>query len=185
MRCLWACYEEIIISVHLFSPFGQKMWLNSLATAQICCDFLWIMSNSNWGFCRSFMAVVSFIHFGLTYPLPTDNHQEFWKCCCSSWHTGNFRCPWACAWLGQLWKHSWWTRRSPALWALKAGLPFLFHSSYCHCFLLPRGAEHTWMLFGVWGVQNNYGSIFQWFWVLTGSIYLSEKLAAGLCCAQN
>lgn len=106
------------------------------------------------------MAVVPSIHFGLTYPLPTDNHQEFWRCCCFSWHTDNFRCPWACAWLGQLWKHSSWTRKSPTLWALKAGLPFLFILPYCHCFLLPRGAEHTWMIFAVWGVQNNYGSIF-------------------------
>lgn len=156
------------------------MWLTSLGTAQF-----WLLVNVN--FRLGFLQKLYLPHILPSHALslPTDNHQELWKCCCSSWPTDNFRCPWACAWLGQLWKHSWWTRKNPTLWALKASLPFLFHSSYCHCFLLPGGAEHTWMLFGVWGVQNNYGLIFQWFWMLTGSSYLSKKLAAGLCWAQN
>lgn len=143
----------------LYPPQDKKMWLTSLATPQIPCDFLWIMSNSDWGFCH--MVAVPYIHFALTYPLPTDNHQELWKCCCSSWHTDNFRCPWACAWLGQLWEHSWWTRQSSTLWALKASLPYPFYSSYCHCLLWPRGAEHTWVLFGLRGVQSNYRLVFQ------------------------
>lgn len=88
----------------LFPPQDKKMWLTSIATAQICCEFLWVMSNSDWGSCRSHLVVVPSTHFARTYTLPTDNHQELWKCCCSSWHTDNFRCPWACAWLGQLWE---------------------------------------------------------------------------------
>lgn len=162
------------------------MWLASLAAAQICCDFLWIMSNSDWGFCRSCMVVVRSIHFALAYPFPTDNHQELWKCCCFFWHTDNFRCPWACVWLGRcICGNTADEQTRVPHWALRASLPFPFYSSYCHCFLLPRRAEHTWMLFGMWGVQNNYSLIFQWFWVLTGSSHLTEKLAAGLCWARN
>lgn len=164
-RCLWACHEEIIISVHFFCPLGQR---DVIDLSRNSTNSLWLFVNNvkfRLGFLQNYMIVAPSIHFALTYPLPTDNHQELWKCCCSFWAHRQLEVSMSLCLAGAIVETQLMNREESHTVGYKGKLAFSFLFFLLSLFPFTLGWKNTYgCFFGIWGVLNNYGLIFLWFW---------------------